>query len=189
MSNICKAVTLRRRKMKKGTQLSFHLFAKPQKPARAWLQRAHDGDSRGTALPTLWEYRDRTLRLLWPKEGERQLPRMVQEEGRCHIFQESGSLISHLHFVWLKSATSRQACCRKFQNEPNGKDNDSLPERAMSLSFQLILYGHSSILISPLIRWRSALRSSWDSWTTLRNTVMASMLSWRVCMSWMMRLR
>lgn len=40
-----------------------------------------------------------------------------------------------------------------------------------------------SILLSPLIRWRSALRSSWDSWTTLRNTVMASILSWRVCMS------
>ena len=40
------------------------------------------------------------------------------------------------------------------------KDNDSLPERTMSLSFRLILYSHSSILFSPLIRWRRALRSS-----------------------------
>ncbi len=40
MSNICKTVTLRTRKIKKGTQLSFYLGA-------------HDGESRGAALPTL----------------------------------------------------------------------------------------------------------------------------------------
>ena len=77
MSNICKTVTLRTRKIKKGTQLSFYLdyypgyrdestmkvqrheslgiyiFAKPKNQRERDYQRAHDRESRGTALPTL----------------------------------------------------------------------------------------------------------------------------------------
>ena len=50
----------------------------------------------------------------------------------------------------MEFATSRQACCRKFQNELNGKDNDSQPKRAMSLPFLIdIIRSFSNLALSP----------------------------------------
>ena len=46
--------------------------------------------------------------------------------------------------------TSRQACCRKFQNELNGKDNDSRPKWAMSLPFLIdIIRSFSNLALPP----------------------------------------
>ena len=89
MSNICKTVTLRTRKIKGGEQLSYYLdyypgyrdestmkvmrheslgiyiYAKPKN------QREHDyKEGRGSTLPTLREHRQRTLRLLRQGEDE-----------------------------------------------------------------------------------------------------------------------
>ena len=66
------------------------------------------------------------------------------------LFKVWGSLIRYLHFVCLEFATSRQACCRKFQNELNGKDNDSQPKRAMSLPFLIdIIRSFSNLALPP----------------------------------------
>ena len=68
-----------------------------------------------------------------------------------------GSLIPHLHFVRSECATSRQACCRKFQNELNGKDNDSQPKRAMSLHFLIdIIRSFSHLALPPHQMTKSA---------------------------------
>ena len=106
MSNICKTVTLRTRKIKKGTQLSFYLdyypgyrdestmkvqrheslgiyiFAKPKN------QRERDYNERMTEKAEALRCRryesivNERYDFFDREKGERQLPRMVQEEGR-----------------------------------------------------------------------------------------------------------
>ena len=123
MSNICKTVSLRTRKIKDGHMLSYYLdyypgyrdestmkvirheslgiyiYAKPKKPDGTEVQPQPYGKSRGDTLPSLRVYCQRALRFLRQGEDERRFPCLLQETGRQEELQVATRLyaLSYLH--------------------------------------------------------------------------------------------
>ena len=123
MSNICKTVSLRTRKIKDGRMLSYYLDYYPgyrdestmkvirhesawhlhlcqaEEPDGTEVQPQPYGKSRGDTLPSLRGYRQRALRLLRQGENERRFPRLLQETGGQEELQVAARLyaLSYLH--------------------------------------------------------------------------------------------